>query len=211
MANKIRKTYLTRNSELEVNLEDRIYRTVIQALDLQQKTSQSAGNEFDTAKKHVFSLLSVSYHTFRTSNIWEIMESKCSMYSFSYCQVLILIHLYIIGDLNANNKQRSQALVTNLLLSHVKRKNRDTVTFKLVHSFCRIYLPVGYDSRLNIYNNNNQQAEDKAPELLPPPSGTSVSASTSNRRNRSKSMGNDSKKSHGFISSRLDIFKLSRR
>jgi hypothetical protein len=80
VANKIRKAYLTRNSELEVNLEDRIYRTVIHALDsLQDNMNQSTGNEFEAAKKHVFSLLSVSYHRFRTSNIWEIMESKCSM------------------------------------------------------------------------------------------------------------------------------------
>jgi hypothetical protein len=78
-ANKIAKAYLTRNADLEVNLEDRIYRAVKKALLEQQRMpSISTGNEFDAAKRHVLSLLNVSYHGFRTSSIWDIMESKCS-------------------------------------------------------------------------------------------------------------------------------------
>lgn len=98
------------------------------------------------------------------------------------------------GDLKSYNRNRSQALVVNLLLSQIKRRNRDSTTFKLVHSFCRIYLPYGYDNRLE------------------EPSVTTSNNST-NRRSRSKSIGNntDGKKNNGFIASRFDIFKLSRK
>ncbi|KAI8363797.1 RGS domain-containing protein, partial [Choanephora cucurbitarum] len=79
VANKIARAYLTRNSELEVNLEDKIYRTVQQSLEkLQQEDIPSSGTEFDAAKKHVFSLLNASYYRFRTTNVFNIMESKCS-------------------------------------------------------------------------------------------------------------------------------------
>ncbi|KAI9328007.1 RGS domain-containing protein [Pilaira anomala] len=80
VANKIAKAYLTRNSELEVNLEDRISRAVKKALlEQQRQPSLSTGNEFDAAKRHVFSLLNVSYHRFRVSSIWDIMEAKCEI------------------------------------------------------------------------------------------------------------------------------------
>ncbi|KAL0140000.1 RGS domain-containing protein [Mucor lusitanicus] len=158
VANKIYKTYLTRHSDVEVNLEDRIYRQVTNALNSQYTTT---GKEFEAAKRHVFSLLNVSYHQFRTSPVWDIMESKCS-------------------DLKSYNRSRSQALVVNLLLSQIKRRNRDSATFKLVHSFCRIYLPFGYDHRLS---------EEPA----------STTASSSNQ------------KTNGFIASKFDIFKISRK
>lgn len=83
VANKIAKAYLTQNSELEVNLEDKISRAVKLALLEQQKfPSRSTGKEFELAKRHVFSLLNVSYHRFRSSSIWDIMESKCSKFFF---------------------------------------------------------------------------------------------------------------------------------
>ncbi|KAK4510479.1 class II myosin [Mucor velutinosus] len=175
VANKIYKTYLTRNSDVEVNLEDRIYRQVTNALSSQYTTT---GKEFEAAKRHVFSLLNVSYQQFRTSSVWDIMESKCS-------------------DLKSYNRSRSQALVVNLLLSQIKWRNRDSATFKLVHSFCRIYLPFGYDHRL----------------LEEPTSTPTSSSSITNRRSRSKSTSNssESKKNGGFITSKFDIFKLSRK
>ncbi|KAI7895424.1 RGS domain-containing protein, partial [Mucor mucedo] len=78
VANKIAKAYLTTHSDLEVNLEDKISRTVRKALlEQQRQPSASTGLEFEAAKRHVFSLLNVSYHRFRSSSIWDIMESKC--------------------------------------------------------------------------------------------------------------------------------------
>ncbi|KAI8368949.1 RGS domain-containing protein [Blakeslea trispora] len=82
VATKISRAYLTRNSELEVNLEDKIYRTVQESLELlqqqEEENSYSTGTEFDAAKKHIFSLLNASYYRFRTTNVFNIMESKCS-------------------------------------------------------------------------------------------------------------------------------------
>lgn len=78
MATRIAKAYLTTLSDLEVNLEDKISRTVKTALIEQQRQPlNSTGLEFEAAKRHVFSLLNVSYHRFRSSSIWDIMESKC--------------------------------------------------------------------------------------------------------------------------------------
>ncbi|RCI04104.1 hypothetical protein CU098_012777 [Rhizopus stolonifer] len=167
VANKIAKAYLTRNSELEINLEDKIYRTVIKSLEQLQHQESIAGIEFDAAKKHVFSLLNASYYRFRTTNIWNIMESKCS-------------------DMNAFNRERSQALVINLLLSHMRCKNRDSTTYKLVHSFCRIYLPYGYQLQL---------------------SGNRIDTSPMNCRKAAG--GNETKKGNGFI--KFDLFRLSRK
>ncbi|KAL7331108.1 hypothetical protein PS15p_203347 [Mucor circinelloides] len=89
VANKIYNTYLTRNSDVEVNLEDRIYRQVTNALSSQYTTT---GKEFEAAKRHVFSLLNVSYHQFRTSQVWDIMESKCS--KLCICQMYLYMKAY---------------------------------------------------------------------------------------------------------------------
>ncbi|CAO3625060.1 unnamed protein product [Mucor hiemalis] len=177
VAHKISKSYLTRNSELEVNLEDQISRKVKKAL-LEQQTdpSESTGNEFDLAKRHVFSLLNVKYYQFRTSSVWNIMESKCN-------------------DLNSTNRERSQALVVNLLLSHIKRNNSPSLS-KLVHSFCKIYLPTGYESRLSSAN------------II-----TKEKSCNKNNRSRSKSVSGGEKKSNSnFISNKIDtiFFKTNK-
>ncbi|KAI8049405.1 hypothetical protein BDF21DRAFT_392738 [Thamnidium elegans] len=166
VANKIAKAYLTRNSDLEVNLEDRISRAVKKALlEQQRQPSLSTGNEFDAAKRHVFSLLNVSYHRFRVSSIWDIMEAKC----------------------DGHNRDRAQALVVNVLLSFVKRHNNPSL-FKLVHSFCRIYLPYGYDFRSSGIGIGREEL---------------ITKEVANRRSRSKSLGGSDKKGN-FISSKID-------
>ncbi|CAO3683864.1 unnamed protein product [Rhizopus stolonifer] len=131
IANKIVKVYLTKQSELEVNLEDRIYRTVQNSL-----LNITTGNEFDAAKRHILDLLNISYFRFKTSSIWAIMESKCSSYS----------------------TERSQLLIVNLLLSCQERKNAyDKAISRLLCSFCRVYLPIGHKLSLK----SVQETEDK--------------------------------------------------
>lgn len=127
---------------------------------------------------------------------WNPNAVSCVFVKCIYTWKLIRQHIHS-GDLKSYNRSRSQALVVNLLLSQIKRRNRDSATFKLVHSFCRIYLPFGYDHRLS---------EE-------PTSIATSSSSATNRRSRSKSMSNssESKKSNGFIASKFDIFKLSRK
>ncbi|KAG1170924.1 hypothetical protein G6F70_007606 [Rhizopus microsporus] len=139
MASKIAKTYLESTSEVEANLEDRIHKTVKKALEQQQKVpTASSGNEFDAAKRHVFTLLNSSYHRFRISPIWSIMESKCS-------------------ELDSYSVERSQTLVVSLLLSYIKRNQGGyyEAILKLVHSFCVVYLPIGY----RLYNKSYQCLE----------------------------------------------------
>lgn len=83
VANKIAKAFLTASSDLEVNLEDKVSRSVKTALlNQQRRPSESMGKEFELAKRHVFSLLNVSYHRFRSSSIWDIMDSKCGIVTF---------------------------------------------------------------------------------------------------------------------------------
>ncbi|KAG1049583.1 hypothetical protein G6F55_012199 [Rhizopus delemar] len=130
IASRIASDYLSSSSELEVNLDDRIQRLVQKALEQQQSTLISSGHEFDAAKRHVFSLLNSSYHRFRMSSVWAIMESKCN-------------ELY--------NSERSQALIVNLLLSYIKHTKNGYCqeVSKLVHSFCLVHLPAGYQQYSN--------------------------------------------------------------
>ncbi|KAI8974710.1 RGS domain-containing protein [Pilobolus umbonatus] len=133
VARNIYTAYLTRNADLEINLEDRIHRVVRKQLDLQTQHS-STGHEFESAKRHVFSLLSVSYHRFRTSSVWNVMESKCGSST--------MIH----------DQGRAQTLVVNLLMSFIENKNKFESATKssrdktnsLIHTFCQLCLPLGY-------------------------------------------------------------------
>ncbi|CAO3703703.1 unnamed protein product [Rhizopus stolonifer] len=126
-ANKIANDYLTSSSELEVNLDDRTHKLVKRALEQQRRTLISSGKEFDAAKRHVFSLLNSNYHRFRTTSIWNIMEARCT-------------------DAKSCNSERLQGLIVNLLLTytnHNKNKYSQEIS-KLVHSFCLVHLPLGY-------------------------------------------------------------------
>lgn len=94
-----------------------------------------------------------------------------------------------IADLDSNNINRSQALVVNVLLSFIKRQ-KNTSFYRLVHSFCRIYLPYGYEFRSSCINRE---------EIV-------IKESSNCRRNRSKSLGGSDKKSINFISKIDTIF-----
>lgn len=76
--------------------------------------------------------------------------------------------------------------MVNVLLSFNKRQ-KGTSLYKLVQSFCRIYLPHGYE-----YKSWNRE------EIV-------IKENNSNRRHRSKSLGND-KKGVNFISGKIDTF-----
>jgi hypothetical protein len=208
-AEKISKTYLTRNAELEINLEDKITRSVKQALKRQKATCASTGNEFDTAKRHVFSLLSVSYHGFRTSAVWDIMESKCGMIlPKSYFLIFYCLLTFFLANLNIYNRDRSQGLIVNLLLSHFKKRPtltansqqnntpRDAIE-SMVNTFCQNFLPYGLRYR------EMQQWE---------PIMKRADSVGNKSRPRSKSTGNEKKPNNGFAS-KFDIFgkKLARK
>lgn len=96
-----------------------------------------------------------------------------------------------IDNLDASNIKRTQAIAVNILLSFIKRQ-RNTSFYRLVHSFCRIYLPYGYEFKTFCLNREEVVITDS-------------SSTSQERRHRSKSLGGVSdKKSPNFISSKID-------
>lgn len=71
-AQHIYNTYLTRNSYFEVNLDDKVRRTVTQALE--EKNAKSC---FDAAKRAVYSLLESSYMRFQNTDTFQSMVNEC--------------------------------------------------------------------------------------------------------------------------------------
>ncbi|KAI8364410.1 RGS domain-containing protein [Blakeslea trispora] len=71
-AQHIYNTYLSRNSYFEVNLDDKVRRTVTEALE-----NKDAVHCFDTAKRAVYSLLESSYMRFQNTDIFEDMVTNC--------------------------------------------------------------------------------------------------------------------------------------
>jgi hypothetical protein len=71
-AQHIFNTYLTRNSYFEVNLDDKVRRTVTEALD-----NKNAKTCFDGAKRAVYSLLESSYMRFQNTSTFQDMVNEC--------------------------------------------------------------------------------------------------------------------------------------
>ncbi|KAI9478763.1 MAG: RGS domain-containing protein [Benjaminiella poitrasii] len=74
-AQHIFNTYLTRNSYFEVNLDDKVRKTVTQALD-----KKDVKNCFNSAKRAVYSLLESSYIKFRNTDTFQEMIRNCGRY-----------------------------------------------------------------------------------------------------------------------------------
>ncbi|KAI9033691.1 RGS domain-containing protein [Phycomyces nitens] len=68
-AKRIYSTYISQSSQLEINLESKIHKAVVQAL----LDSDSLVHVFESAKQHVFELLNLSYHRFISSPLWDTM------------------------------------------------------------------------------------------------------------------------------------------
>ncbi|KAI9305056.1 RGS domain-containing protein [Cunninghamella echinulata] len=71
-AQHIFNTYLTRNSHFEVNLDDKVRRTVTEALQ-----NKDVGQCFETAKRSVYSLLESSYMRFLMTDTYQLMVNNC--------------------------------------------------------------------------------------------------------------------------------------
>jgi hypothetical protein len=81
-ATHILDTYLSRNSHLEVNVEDKVIRSVTTAIE-----EGELSNCFQTAKRSVFTLLDGSFHRFKDGPIWDTMVATCgkSISKISIC------------------------------------------------------------------------------------------------------------------------------
>lgn len=71
-AQHIFNTYLTRNSYFEVNLDDKVRRSVTQSLE-----KKDAKTCFDSAKRAVYSLLESSYVRFQNTATFQDMVDEC--------------------------------------------------------------------------------------------------------------------------------------
>lgn len=78
-AHHIYETYLSRNSHFEVNLEDKVIRSVTTAIQEEQLNTC-----FQNAKRSVFTLLDGSFHRFINGPIWDAMVATCGkVHAFS--------------------------------------------------------------------------------------------------------------------------------
>lgn len=75
-AQHIYNTYLTRNSYFEVNLDDKVRKTVTEALE-----KKSALKCFDAAKRAVYTLLETSYMRFQSTTTFQAMVDECGKFN----------------------------------------------------------------------------------------------------------------------------------
>ncbi|CAO3589164.1 unnamed protein product [Absidia cylindrospora] len=143
-AQHIFTTYLTRNSHFEVNLDDKVRRTVTEALD--QKDVEKC---FETAKQSVYSLLESSYMRFLTTDTYQKMVKSC-------------------GELVTHYPDETRFAAVNVLLGYVERehamiytnpltdapvfmsvsqtsKRRHELIKSMIHEFCRTLVGVEFN------------------------------------------------------------------
>ncbi|GAA5812039.1 hypothetical protein MFLAVUS_005488 [Mucor flavus] len=141
-AQHIFNTYLTRNSYFEVNLDDKVRRTVTQSLE-----KKDAKNCFDSAKRAVYTLLESSYVRFQNTDTFEEMVVEC-------------------GELTAHYNDKSRRAAVNRLLSHIEQqqtkiyntesnntafqsisqttRRRHELIKSMIHEFCRTLVGVEF-------------------------------------------------------------------
>ncbi|ORZ10155.1 RGS domain-containing protein [Absidia repens] len=143
-AQHIFNTYLTRNSHFEVNLDDKVRRTVTDAI--QRKDVETC---FETAKRSVYSLLESSYMRFMMTDSYHQMVSTC-------------------GELTTHYPDETRFAAVNVLLGYIERehamiytnpltdapvfmsvsqttKRRHELIKSMLHEFCRTLVGVEFN------------------------------------------------------------------
>ncbi|GAN02333.1 hypothetical protein MAM1_0020c01776 [Mucor ambiguus] len=139
-AQHIFNTYLTRNSYFEVNLDDKVRRTVTQSLE-----KKNAKTCFESAKRAVYSLLESSYMRFQNTDTFQDMVKQC-------------------GELTAHYNDEARAAAVNKLLAYVEQQHlkiyandNPTAVFQsttirrheliksMIHEFCRTLVGVEFN------------------------------------------------------------------
>lgn len=139
-AQHIFNTYLTRNSYFEVNLDDKVRRTVTQSLE-----KKNAKTCFESAKRAVYSLLESSYMRFQNTDTFQDMVKQC-------------------GELTAHYNDEARAAAVNKLLGYVEQQHQKiygndnpTAVFQsttirrheliksMIHEFCRTLVGVEFN------------------------------------------------------------------
>jgi hypothetical protein len=85
-AQHIYETYLTRNSHFEVNLDDKVIRTVTTAIQDEQLNGC-----FVSAKRAVFALLDGSFHRFMNGPTWDAMVATCGKFRTVLMRLICIV------------------------------------------------------------------------------------------------------------------------
>ncbi|KAG2206016.1 hypothetical protein INT47_005334 [Mucor saturninus] len=142
-AQHIFNTYLTRNSYFEVNLDDKVRRSVTESLD--KKDAKSC---FDGAKRAVYSLLESSFVRFQNTETFQDMVDECGELTTHYDdksrraavnRLLIYIeeqHTKIYNTESNNSMYQSVSQTT---------KRRHELIKSMIHEFCRTLVGVEFN------------------------------------------------------------------
>ncbi|KAI9277522.1 hypothetical protein BC943DRAFT_332716 [Umbelopsis sp. AD052] len=98
-AQHIYETYLSRHSHFEVNLDDKVIRTVTSAIQ-----EEKLNGCFVSAKRAVFALLDGSFHRFMNGPTWDAMVATC-------------------GELTTHYSTEARNIAVNLLLQYLERQH----------------------------------------------------------------------------------------
>ena len=165
-AQHIFNTYLTRNSYFEVNLDDKVRRTVTECLE-----KKSAKTCFDSAKRAVYALLETSYMRFQHTSTFESMVQEC-------------------GELTTHYNDASRRAAVNRLLGYIEQqhnkiynsnntvlqsvshtaKRRHELIKSMIHEFCRTLVGVEFnyytpEDEESVYSENGNQSPSSPGKL----------------------------------------------
>ncbi|KAH8548055.1 hypothetical protein BGW37DRAFT_508041 [Umbelopsis sp. PMI_123] len=188
-AQHIVETYLSRNSHFEVNLDDKVIRTVTVAIE-----EQKLDGCFQHAKRAVFALLDGSFHRFMNGPTWDAMVATCGELTTHYSTearntAVSLLLQYL--------EQQHNLLYTNPHITvPITSRRRHELLKSMIHEFSRQLLDVQFS-----YYQRGINTDDtlKLRAGSPLSDGESGSDGDKMKRPRSKSVANVKKgRDRGF-------------
>ncbi|KAI8367225.1 RGS domain-containing protein [Choanephora cucurbitarum] len=146
-AQHIYNTYLSRNSYFEVNLDDKVRRSVTEALE-----NKDAQHCFDTAKRAVYALLESSYMRFQNTDTFEDMVNHCGELITFYDDEARLAAVnklmsYVEQQQNrVYNTEGSNSMTATAFQSTTIRRHE--LIKSMIHEFCRslVGIEISYNS-----------------------------------------------------------------
>ncbi|KAI8139308.1 hypothetical protein BJV82DRAFT_627952 [Fennellomyces sp. T-0311] len=187
-AQHIYDTYLSPNSHFEVNIDERIRRAVLTAL--QQKRPEHC---FDPAKAAVYALLESSFMRFIDSAIWNDMVDQCGGETNTFF-FHDLTREAAVNTLLRFIEQQHAILYTNphtdapLSMCMKTAKKRHELTKAMVHEFCKTVVGVEF-TYYNVWDNEDEEDEEDIKYMSPSYSSTfSLSSLATSNMSRASSM-----------------------
>ncbi|KAI8087645.1 uncharacterized protein B0P05DRAFT_569593 [Gilbertella persicaria] len=152
-AQHIYNTYLSRNSYFEVNLDDKVRRTVTEALE-----KKDAHHCFDTAKRAVYSLLESSYMRFQNTDTFEDMVTNCGELTTFYDEQARMAAVsklvsYIESQQTKIYGTESMSNTTATAFQSTTIRRHELIK-SMIHEFCRSLVGIEF----NYYDSDNNQS-----------------------------------------------------